>query len=54
MTDKRRPDALRVPDLLHVGTRLRFAHAKHVVAIAVEEGGDPIVRDAMDVNRDFF
>src|SRR5215469_4754572 len=52
--DKRRPDALRVPDPLHVGTRLRFAHAKHVAAIAVKESGHPVVRDAMDVNRDFF
>src|SRR6202011_1278725 len=30
-TDKRRPDALRVPNLLHVGTRRGFAHAKHTV-----------------------
>ena len=52
--DKRRPDAHRAPDPLHVGTRLRFAHAKHVAAIAVEEGGHPVVRDAMDMNRDFF
>src|SRR5580704_11453961 len=36
-TDKRRPDALPlwVPNLLHVGTRRGFAHAKHVAAIAV-------------------
>ena len=53
-TDKRRPDALRVPNLLHVGTRPGFAHAKHVAAIGVKEGGHPVVRDAMDVNRDFF
>ena len=53
-TDKRRPDALRVPNLLHVGPRPRFAHAKHVAAIAVEEGGHPVLRDAMDVNQDFF
>ena len=53
-TDKRRPDALRVPNLLHVGTRLGFGHAKHVAAITVEEGGNPVVRDAMDVNRDFL
>jgi hypothetical protein len=53
-TDKRRPDALRVPNLLHVGTRRGFAHAKHDAAIAVEEGGHPVVRDAMDVNRDFL
>lgn len=53
-TDKRRPDALGVPNLLHVGTRRGFAHGKHVAAIAVKEGGHPVVRDAMDVNRDFF
>ena len=39
-TDKRRPAALRVPNLLHVGTRPGFAHAKHVAAIAVEERRD--------------
>ena len=53
-TDKRRPDALGVPNLLHVGTRRGFAHGKHVAAIAAKEGGHPVVRDAMDVNRDFF
>src|SRR3984893_1684375 len=52
--DKRRPRALGVPNLFHVGACLHLIHAKHIPAIPVEERGDPVVGDAMNVHRDFF
>src|ERR1700730_4168323 len=52
--DKRRPQAFGVPSLFHVSACLLLIHAKHIPAIPVEERGDPVVGDAMNVHRDFF
>src|ERR1700687_620539 len=52
--NERHPHALRLPDGLHLGARLRLVHAKHIATIAVEEGRNPSVRDAVDVNRDIL
>ena len=34
---KRRPDALWVPNLFHVGARPGLVHAKHIATIAIEK-----------------
>lgn len=52
--DKRRPDALRVPNLFHLGARLGLVHSKHIATIAVEKGRDPVVRNAVNVHRDIL
>jgi len=53
-TDKCRPHPLGVPNLFHLGARLCFIHSEHIAAIAVEEGRDPVIRDAVDVYRHLF
>jgi hypothetical protein len=40
-----------VPNLFHVGARLRLVHAKHIPAAPIEECRNSVVRDAMDVHR---
>jgi hypothetical protein len=52
--DERRPEALRVPNLFHLGTRLGLVHSKHIATIAVEKGRDPIVRNAVNVHWDIL
>ena len=49
---KRRPDGIWLPDPFHLGTCLCLVDAQYVAAVAVEEGRDPSIRDAMHVNRD--
>src|SRR5438034_1009324 len=51
---KCRPDALRVPNRLHLNARLGLVHAEYVAAISTQEGRDAVVRNAMDVHGDIL
>src|SRR3954451_5985268 len=52
--DKRRPHALGVPNLFHLGARLGLVHSEHIPAISIKESRDPVVGDAVDMHRDFL
>ena len=41
-----------MPNIFHIGTRLRLIRAEHIPAISVEKGRDPVVRDAMNMHPD--
>jgi hypothetical protein len=53
-TDKHRPHALRVPNLFHIGTHLGLVLTKHIATITLEKGRNSVIRNAMDMHRDFF
>src|SRR5260370_1430804 len=52
--DKSRPHAFGVPNLFHLGACLGLIHAKHIPAISIKEGRDPVVGDAVHMHRDFL
>jgi hypothetical protein len=45
-----RPDALRMPERLHLCAGLRLVHAQHIPVIPIKERGDPVVCGAVDVH----
>jgi len=49
--DEIRPDALGFPDGVHVGARLCIVPPEHISAVPIEECRDPVIRDAMYVDR---
>ena len=46
---ERRPHPSGVPDIVHDGAGSRVIPAERIAPIPVQEGGDPVVGDAMDV-----